>query len=332
MKRAIHDLLHQIAGGADPSVAYHPNAALRASHPWNEMQGIEAISAFWRNLRTSFPDMERRDLIFIAGASKEDARVDASFTGRKMVAGLGHLQATFERDFMGIPATNGVVMLRLCDVHHVVDGKIAESYVMIDLLDLMDQAGVWPLLPMLGARRIWPGPATNDGVRLDEIDTGAGDRAFQTVLDMHGALLSFDGKNLDSMDHAQFWTGDFMYYAGAGIGACRGLKGFRAHHQIPFLTGFPDRVGAGHYVRIGDGNYALTAGWPSVRATHTGEWLGMPATAKRIDMRVMDFYRIEDGRIAENWLPIDIPHMLAQMGTDVFARLKHQLGAPRLKL
>ena len=39
-------------------------------------------------------------------------------------------------------------------------------------------------------------------------------------------------------------------------------------------------------------------------------------------MRVMDFYRLENNRIAENWVPIDIIHILYQMGFDVFARLK----------
>ena len=66
----------------------------------------------------------------------------------------------------------------------------------------------------------------------------------------------------------------------------------------------------------------MTGGWPSVEATHEGEWLGIPATNKRIKMRVMDFYRLENNRIAENWVPIDIIHILYQMGFDVFGRLK----------
>ena len=331
-KRQTYDLLHAIAGGADPEIAYHPDAQLWASHPWNEMSGLPAIRDFWTTLRHSFPDLERRDLIFLAGQSKEDKRVDPSFTGRQMVASLGHLQATFEADFMGIPATNGAVMLRLSEAHHVQNGKIAHSYMMIDLLDLMSQAGIWPMVPQVGAKGIWPGPAHNDGVHPDDMNATAGDKAFQTVMDMHAALLSFDGKNLDSMDHAAYWTENFMYYGGAGIGACRGLKGFRAHHQIPFLRAFPDRSGSGHYIRIGDGNFAVTAGWPSVQATHTGPFLGMTPTGRRIDMRVMDFYHLTNGQISENWLPIDIPHIAHQMGFDVFERLRHLRGQPDLTL
>ena len=52
----------------------------------------------------------------------------------------------------------------------------------------------------------------------------------------------------------------------------------------------------------------------------------------RVTMRVMDFYRCElaedgDGNrdsIRENWVPIDIPHILFQLGVDVFGRMRHQ--------
>src|SRR5690349_12473653 len=110
------------------------------------------------------------------------------------------------------------------------------------------------------------------------------------------------------------------------------MRGVRAHHQVPFLTGFPDRKGAGHYVRIGDGDYVATGGWPSVVGTHLGEWLGLPGTGKQIDMRVMDFYRVDRNKIIENWIPIDVIHMLHQMGFDALARLKHLRGEPRLDL
>ena len=51
------------------------------------------------------------------------------------------------------------------------------------------------------------------------------------------------------------------------------------------------------------GNYVITGGWPSDIATHTGpDWLNVAPTGKHIEMRVMDFYRIEDGLIAEEWV------------------------------
>lgn len=331
-KRSLHSALHEITAGADPSPLYADDARWWGSHPFNENQGIDFIRGFWRGLRHSFPDMERRDSIFVAGESKPDARSDPSLEGRLLVAALCHYQGLFMRDFCGIPASRQVTYLRSCEVHHVDGGKIRHSYVLVDLLDLMRQAGIWPVAPSLGTERMWPSPATCDGVKLHATDPAGGDVSFQTIVSMHNGLLSFDGKSLDTMDHARYWSENFLWYGPAGIGTTRGLGGFEAHHQIPFLKAFPDRTGAGHYVRIGDGDFAVTGGWPSVRATHLGEFMGVAPSGKRIDMRVMDFYRLEKGVIFENWVPIDMIHALLQMGVDVLARVRHLSGDPDTSL
>ena len=38
-------------------------------------------------------------------------------------------------------------------------------------------------------------------------------------------------------------------------------------------------------------------------------------------MRVVDMYREQDGKLAENWIFIDILHYLNMQGLDVLARL-----------
>ena len=324
--------LHALAAGADPGAAYHPDAHWWGCHPFNEKKGLDEIRGVWRTLRAALPDVERRDSIFVAGSSAPDSRSAPDLAGRTLVASMGHYQGTFENDFLGIPATKGVVHVRSCEVHHVRGSKIAHSYVLFDVLDLMRQAGVWPIAPSLGAEGMWLEPATSDGVRLGDHDAARGAESLDIVLAMHAALGTFDGRSVTSMRHGQYWSDRFMWYGPAGIGTTRGMRGFRAHHQVPFLIGFPDRKGAGHYVRIADGDYVVTGGWPSVVGTHRGEWLGLPGTGRRIEMRVMDFYRLEGGKIVENWVPIDIVHMLLQMGVDVLARLKHLRGEPRLDL
>ena len=55
--------------------------------------------------------------------------------------------------------------------------------------------------------------------------------------------------------------------------------------------------------------------------THDG-WLGLPPTNKKLEMRSLDFWRIEDGKIRENWVTVDLLHVYDQLGLDVFARLK----------
>ena len=327
--RRAYDSLRELAAAPESRLGsvlagiYHEDARWFGSHPLNELRGVAAIERVWRGMRRAFPDMERRDSILLGGA----------WRGADLVAALGHYQATFSEDWLGVPATHGVVNLRYGEVHQYDGGRIAHTHALIDLLDLMRQAGVWPLPPSLGAEGMWPGPATGDGLRLVEADSREGEATLEIVLGMHRALFDFDGVNLDSMDQAAYWAEHFMWYGPSGIGACRGMRGYQAHHQIPFLVAFPDRKGAGHYACFGDGPYAVTGGWPSVSGTHKGDgWLGLAATGRPVGMRVMDFYRSENGRLAENWVPLDVIDVLRQLGTDVFARLRHLRGNPRLTL
>ncbi|MEO0561612.1 MAG: hypothetical protein AAF125_05845, partial [Chloroflexota bacterium] len=85
-----------------------------------------------------------------------------------------------------------------------------------------------------------------------------------------------------------------------------------------FLTAFPDRKGGNHKARLADGLYVASTGWPSIVATHAGEYLGLPATHTQITMRVMDWWRAaEDGLLSENWVLLDLPHTFLQLGVDL---------------
>ena len=244
------------------------------------------------------------------------------------------------------------LIARYCEAHELADGRITRSWTHIDYLDIMRQVGYWPVAPSLGEEGAWLGPMTNDGVILTAQDEATTRRAFDVVMAMQAALGYFSGKPptrevLDEMVQARFWHPQFMWYGPAGIGATRGLAGFEDYHQIPFLVTFPDRGKVrspeGHYLRIGDGEYAVTGGWGHKIATHSGgEWLGLAATGQSVTMRVMDFYRCEltddddgsgpgiDGAsIRENWVPIDIPHILYQLGVDIFGRMLHQFRQQR---
>ena len=303
------------------SETYSADAELQCFHPINDVSGVDEISQqYWQPLKAALPDMERRDLIVSGG----------DFDGKSVVAVLGHYQGTFVSDWLEVPASHGVVHLRFAELHEVVEGKVRRSYVLIDLLDLLWQVGKWPIAPSVGAEGMWPGPATNDGVRLDQADGTGGNRTIELVKKMHAGLLTYDGEDLASMGHAHYWMPDFMWYGPSGIGTTRGLEGFQLHHQVPFLRAFPDRTTGQRIVSIGDGEYAVTGGWPSVVATHTGsDWLGLAPTGRRVEMRVMDFYRAQDGLLAENWVPIDIIDILMQLGVDVLDRVRHLRGNAR---
>ncbi len=333
MKRAVRGLLEAFAAGAPSGEVYAPHGRMDAGAPWGWLEGAAAIGAWRDELRAAIPSLARRDAILIGGVNRPDPRFDRN-VGRprapRIVATLGHYSGVMTGPLRGIPATGAPVMLRAAEAHWLEGGRLVESRVILDLPDLMRQCGTFPLPRSYGVEGLWPGPATQDGIRLPGAEWDGPD-ALATVFAMHGALLAFDGRDMASMEHDRYWTEDFAYYAAGGIGAMHGPEGFRAHHQLPFLRAWPDRTAEGHFIRVSDGNYAVTGG--VVTGTHTGEFLGMTPTGRGMRMPVMDFYRLEaDGRIAENWLPADVTGLAAGLGADLLARGAHYAGAPRMTL
>ena len=78
-----------------------------------------------------------------------------------------------------------------------------------------------------------------------------------------------------------------------------------------FRTAFPDmRVTVGEMLADGDKvAYRLT--WTG---TNTGEFMGIPATGKKIRLSGIIISRIADGKIAEEWENYDAIGMMRQLG------------------
>ncbi|MGB5557819.1 MAG: ester cyclase [Paracoccaceae bacterium] len=340
-KQMLHESLACLAEAGRDAVhgrietLYAPNATWRGSYPINEMQGRDAIAGqVWAPLVTAFPDLERRDTIVVGG----------SFEGREYVAMVGHYCGTFRSDWLTIPATRRPVYIRYGEVHEVQDGCIVQSNCLWDILDVIRQAGFWPLAPSLGTEGMWPGPLTGDGLVFQPRDPAQSQASLAQTLAMHGTLGAYDDlagggrEGLLNMPQKQHWHPKMMWYGPSGIGTTRGLQGFVDYHQLPFRRAFPKRKGGGqwdeigelkakhgggHYIRIGDGPYSVTGGWPSVFAMHVGDdFLGVGPTGRPVTMRVMDFYLHHEGLIRENWVPLDILDLLKQMGVDVLVRMQ----------
>lgn len=340
MKRNLHNALRDLcdAGGKGRAglaeALYHPDVHLRASHPMNESRGVDSLMAtLWAPLFAALADVERRDLLVVGG----------QFEGRDYVGMVGHYCGTFRHEWLGIPATGRPIFLRYGEVHEVRDGKIVQSNCLWDVLDLIRQAGFWPLPPSLGTEGRWAGPITGDGLDFSARDAAQSAASIAQTLAMHGTLGAFNdpfaGRDaLMNMPQRDHWHPRMMWYGPSGIGTTRGLQGFVEHHQMPFRAAFHKptdaagiaalkeetaRIGGGHYIRVGDGPYSVTGGWPSRVDVHAGaNFLGLPATGRTVGMRVMDFYLHDDGLIRENWVPLDILDLLNQLGVDVLARLQ----------
>ncbi|MFD1797355.1 ester cyclase [Paracoccus aurantiacus] len=116
-------------------------------------------------------------------------------------------------------------------------------------------------------------------------------------------------------DIGEFFSEGFRWMGNQGCGTKEGLKEFQRNWQRPFQAAFHDKVCIDE-ARLYMGEWAACFG--RQEAIHGGEFMGIPATGKRVEIRYMDFWKVVDGKIVDNWVMVDFPHVLAQLGHDVF--------------
>lgn len=92
---------------------------------------------------------------------------------------------------------------------------------------------------------------------------------------------------MDAMGMERFWHPSMMWCGPpCDIGTSRGISGSQSRHQKPVMHAFPNRKGAGQRARFAKGPLVASTGWPSVLATHAGDYLGEPTRQRPIGMRV----------------------------------------------
>jgi predicted ester cyclase len=283
--------------------------------PVGDLAGRERVLTDWfRPLQRAFADLTRRDDLLLGGVSRTGSG--------HWVSWLGQMIGNFEQPLFGIPPTGKLVFLRCGEFYRLDDsGLVAEAFVLPDLIDLMRQAGLAPLPLHLGNDRIFPAPATHDGVCPDHPELSEG--SVTLVEAMLFNLHSFEPGTYASAGQTGaggYWHPDMLWYGPSGIGANFTYEGFQRDHRVPFLTAFPDRKGGNHFARFGDGSYVCSGGWPSMTMTHRGPYLGVAPTDHALTLRVMDFWRVQDGSIRENWVLLDLVHLFAQMGISILPR------------
>ena len=78
-----------------------------------------------------------------------------------------------------------------------------------------------------------------------------------------------------------------------------------------FMAGFPDgEITVDDLLAEGD-RMAVRF---TLRGTHEGEILGVPATGRRVEVTGQSFFRFEDARIVERWQALDQLGLMVQLG------------------
>lgn len=305
-----------------------PDANWCGPDPINTLQGPAAFfDNFWRPLLYSFPDMERQTILFFGGQSNGRRDGDLSHDGKMWVTGTGSFSGTFTEDYLGIPATGKRVNIRWGEFCRVENGKIVETYFLLDFIGLMLQAGFNVLPHSLGADGDYAAPAAVDGIihKSQDEQTSAYTLEHMRRFIFEG-LNGYDESNLASMGMADFFDPDVKWYGPGGIGDCYTLKEFEDYHQKQWLHAFPDREVQDLTSLFAEGAYSGGPGWAGVKATHRGEYKGVAATGNSIEVNGLDWWKREGEQLVENWVFVDMVHLFRQFGVDLFGRLADQVN------
>ena len=146
-------------------------------------------------------------------------------------------------------------------------------------------------------------PLTSDN------DLGRTDESMSVVVRMTEALQA--GSN----DMAGHFHSGFRWMANAGCGTKNGIEEFRRNWQLPLRAAFSDRS-YNEQARLAQGEWVASFGY--IDAIHSGEFMGIAPTGKRVTIKYTDFWKVKDGKISDNWVSVDFASVLAQLGVDVF--------------
>ena len=325
-KEVVRALYADLAEAIDPAEAIlsrHmvPEAIWRGYHPFGELEGPEIVAReFWTPLRNALLHLQRREDIFFAGANEIDGGASV------WVVSMGHLMGLFDRPWLGIPPTGKMAFLRYCEFNRVQAGRIHETAMYFDLPHLMVQAGLNPFPPQTAAHLVQPGPQTHDGLLYAETDPEEGWKTLAAINAMISDLGQWQSGLPLEEELRRTWAEDMIWWGPEGIGATYTIPRYAAQHAGPFRAGFAERGQTRHICRLAEGHYGGFFGWPNFTARPTGGFMGMPATGKKGEFRVIDIYRRSDDKLAENWVFIDLLHFWNQQGVDILQRmngLKH---------
>ena len=286
---------------------------LRGVHPFNELEGAQAVaSGLWEPLKSSFTALQRRQEIFMAAPNRLADGI--------WVTSMGKLMGLLDREWLGIPPTHKIVLLPYCEFHRVDGGKIAESAFFCDIISVMVQAGLTPLPVPTGAAIVNPGPQTQDGLLFDGQDAEASQKTLDLIMTMCDDLVEKDGFQSPNASLANTWHDDMLWWGPAGIGATYTIPRYQVQHQGPFRAGLENIDFNGHVLEHAEGCYGGWFGWPNLILNQGEGFMGLPASDRRTEMRVVDMYRREGEKLAENWVFIDLLHYMKLLGVDELAR------------
>ena len=118
----------------------------------------------------------------------------------------------------------------------------------------------------------------------------------------------FNGKDLSVID--ELVAEDFTEHSQPPPGVPPGAEGLKRIFASYFRA-FPDLHVAIDLLIAEDD---LVAAYHTVTCTHTGDFIGIPATGKPLRVEEAHISRYADGKVVEHWIQMDMMSMMQQLG------------------
>jgi len=97
------------------------------------------------------------------------------------------------------------------------------------------------------------------------------------------------------------------------LDAPSGMEGFK-HFVTTFRAAFPDLIFTIEDM-IAERDKVVAR--VSLRGTHKGDFMGVPATGRSVEMDSIDIMRFADGKLVEHWGQGDVVGLMQQLGAVV---------------
>ena len=133
-----------------------------------------------------------------------------------------------------------------------------------------------------------------------------------------------NGHNLDLFD--ELCSPDYVWHGGSdpgGLGDVHGIERFKAAVQT-FFTAFPDLEATILDTVATDEKVVVRF---VERGTHEGTFVGIAATGRPVEFHGIGIYRVEDGKLVEEWFIDDSRAIFEQIGAIPVLR---ETGSERL--
>ena len=124
---------------------------------------------------------------------------------------------------------------------------------------------------------------------------------------VRAALAAFNSGNLDAC--ADFITEDFVINIAGMPFQMRGRDAWMQNAQV-MHSAFPGVQGHIEDIFSSGDRVAVRL---TMRGTHEGEFLGIPATGRTVEYTSIEIYRTADRLLAEEWICSDTATMMRQL-------------------